>query len=153
MLRLRTLIAVCTGSIALTAGLAAADDGADVGAAAEAWITAVNAGDVANLIPLYHADETSFGGFGGLLSEGVHTEDEMSALFESGFKTDLKWRHVAVKVFGKAAVVTGYLAGSATLPGGTVVQNSWRTSMMWVHDGEAWQIVHFHASTLFLSDG
>ena len=72
----------------------------------------------------------------------------MRAAFEAGFKTDLKWRHMAVKVFGKAAVVTGYLAGSATLPGGTVVPNSWRTTVTWIHGDDAWQIVHFHASTL-----
>ena len=148
MRRMRTL-AACIGSIALTAGEVAADDVTDVRAAAEDWVAALNAGDAVALAPYYHAEETSFGGGpGDLLTEGTHTEAKMSAMFESGFKPDLQWRHLTVNVFGKAAVLTGYLAGSVTLPDGTVLQNSWRTSVMWIHQGDSWQVVHFHASTL-----
>ena len=51
-----------TYQIALTAVAAAADDKADVGAAAEEWIEALNAGDAAALVPYYHPEGTSFGG-------------------------------------------------------------------------------------------
>ena len=135
------------GSVALTSAVAA-DEAGDVKAATEGWISALNAANVSALLPYYQSEETSFGGLGDLLTEGVHTKEFMTAFFESGFKTDLQWRHLKVKVFGKAAVVTGYLAGAVTLPGGTVLEDSWRTSVMWVQEEGSWKIVHFHASYL-----
>ena len=134
-------------SVTLTSAVAA-DEVEDVKAATENWLSALNAGDVTALLPYYHSEETSFGGLGDLLTEGIHTKEFMTAFFESGFKTDLQWRHMKVKVFGKAAVVTGYLTGTVTLPGGTVLPDSWRSSVMWVQQEGEWKIVHFHASEL-----
>ncbi len=142
----RIIQSLVLSSILLTSSVA--DETDNVTAATQAWFAALNAQDVATLVPYYHAEETSFGGLGDLLTEGFHTEEAMAALFAAGFKTDLQWRHMKVQVFGDAAVVTGYLAGAATLPGGEVVADTWRTSVMWVRDEGAWKVVHFHASPL-----
>ena len=135
------------GSVALTSAVAA-DEADDVKAATEAWLSDLNAQNVTAYVAYYHPEETSYGGLGDLLTEGIHTKEFMTVFFEAGFKTDLQWRHLKVKVFGKAAIVTGYLAGAVTLPGGKGLEDSWRTSVMWVQEEGKWKIVHFHASEL-----
>ena len=147
MTRLMIQISLLIGCVALS-GPGAAEEVDDVRAATEGWISDLNTQNVTALVAHYHPDETSYGGFGELLAEGVHTEGNMTAFFESGFKTDLQWRHLQVKVFGKAAVVTGYLVGAVTLPGDKALEDSWRTSVMWVQKEGEWKIVHFHASEL-----
>ena len=44
--------------------------------------------------------------------------------------------------------VAGKPCSAVTLPGGTVIEDSWRTSVMWVQEEGNWKIVHFHASEL-----
>ena len=147
MTRWKIQLTLLVGSFVLTSAVVA-DEIKDVKAATESWISALNAMNMPVLLPHYHSEETSFGGLGDLLAESIHTEAYMMALFDSGFKTDLQWRHMKVKVFGKSAIVTGYLTGAVTLPGGNVLQDSWRTSLMWFQEAGKWKIVHFHASFL-----
>ena len=145
MLRWTILFVLLVGSFAST-GSAVADDAADVRKAVETWMSALQAADVPGLAKSYHPRETSFDGVGGLLSEGAHTEASLEAVYEAGFKAELQWKHLEVKVFDKASVVTGYLVGNVNLPGRGMLRDVWRTSVMLVSAGNRWQIVHFHAS-------
>lgn len=125
-----------------------ADEAEDVMAVAESWLAEANAADATAIVPRYHPAETSFGPRGDLLTESIHTMEYTAAVFESGFRTALQWRHAKAQVFGNSAVVTGYLAGTITFPNGNVAADTWRTSLMWVREDSAWKLVHFHASSL-----
>ena len=73
----------------------------------------------------------------------------MTALYEAGFRTDLRRRHLSAKVVGNTGVATGYLTGAVTMRGGAKpVEDTWRTSIVWVRVDSGWKIIHFHASGL-----
>ena len=139
--------ALFVGVLALS-GVTHASDVDDVKAAAEGWLSDANAQRAKSLVARYHPEETSYGGFGELLSEGVHTVDMMTAFYEAGFKTNLQWRHLDATVVENTGVSTGYLTGSVTMPGGKLVENTWRTSIVWIREAGTWKLVHFHASVL-----
>ncbi len=148
MIRRMIQLALCMGGLALTTTAGAADVD-DVKSATEGWLTDANTQNVASFVARYHPEETSYGGFGELLSDGAHTMEAMTGFYEAGFRTDLQWRHLDAKVIGNTGIATGYLTGAVTMPGEKKpVKDTWRTSVVWVRDGEAWKIVHFHASEL-----
>lgn len=72
--------ALFVGVLALS-GVTHASDVDDVKAAAEGWLSDANAQRAKSLVARYHPEETSYGGFGELLSEGVHTVDVMTAFY------------------------------------------------------------------------
>jgi len=131
--------------------VAIADDMDDVKAAVRGHFAALNAGDV-NAYIQYYSSETSVFAGGGLLGR-VHSLEErrndFQAQVDAGEKRNLQLQHMEVKVYGNAAVVTGYLTGTNTAPDGTVTQTRERRTGVLIKQGGQWKEVHRHASPLF----
>jgi len=148
MKRLITALIVLTASLILTS-TATADDAADVKAAVLKLTEALNSGD-AEAIPEYLSVDSGFSYRGRLFSrwEGDVTVAWYKSLFDAGVKWNWSWRHLDVKVYGNAAVVTGYQEGNYTHSSGTIVQGTKRVSEFWIKQGGKWKRVHRHVSQL-----
>ena len=112
---------------------------------------ALNAGDVNAFIPYYPSESSVFAG-GGLLERFDSLEErrnDFQAGVDAGLKLNLQLQHMEVKVYGNAAVVTGYLTGTNTAPDGTVTQTRERRTGVLIKQGGQWKEVHRHASPLF----
>jgi len=124
----------------LTTG-AMADDVDDVKAAVQKYITALNTGDVNAYVQSRTPEYSAFGG-GGLV-ERYHSLEEQRSRFQgninSGVQFNLQIRHLDVRVYDNAAIVTGY-----TVAGNTANQ---RTSV-WIKQGGQWKQAHRHTSPL-----
>ena len=146
MKRVIAVAMVLVGSLVLSSK-AAADDADDVKAAVlksnEAW----NSGDVDVMAQYLHPRRSLFNYRGRLLnkSEGFD-KDALKAAFEAGLKVNRTWRHLDVKVYGNAAVVTGYHVGRTTRPDGSYIQGARRVSEFWTKQNGQWKRVHRHAS-------
>jgi ketosteroid isomerase-like protein len=66
----------------------------------------------------------------------------------SGFKFNFELRHLEVKVYGDAAVVTGYVMGTVTSPEGTTEQFTTRRTAVLIKQGGEWKEAHAHSSPL-----
>ncbi len=137
------------GMFLTTAALA--DDVDDVKAAVQGHFAALKAGDV-NAFIRYYASETSVFAGGGLL-ERFHSLEERRNDFQAGVdageKRNLQLQHMEVKVYGNAAVVTGYLMGTSTAADGTVTQSRQQRTEVLIKQGGQWKAVHNHRSPLF----
>ncbi len=131
--------------------VAIADDVDDVKAAHMSLFAAVNAGDVNAYIQYYPSETSRFAG-GGLLAR-VHSLEErrndFQAQVDAGEKRNLQLQHMEVKVYGNAAVVTGYLMGTSTAADGTVTQSRQQRTEVLIKQGGQWKAVHNHRSLLF----
>ena len=125
--------------------VAEADDAADVKAAVLEFLAAMNAGDANAWGQKVHSGFSIFYYDGELLSEGFD-RDGLKAAIAAGLKFNWEIRHLGVKVYGNAAVVTGYNVGTLTLPDGTSQEGSRRFSEVWIKTGSQWKQVHRHAS-------
>lgn len=141
MKRLIAILMVLVGGMVLTT-IASADDVAD---AVLELLAAMNAGDVHAWTQKTHPERSIFFYGGELLSEGFD-KNSLKAALDAGLKFDCVIRHLGVKVYGNAAVVTGYNVGTLTLPDGTSQQGSRRFSEVWIKTGGQWKQVHRHAS-------
>ncbi len=130
---------------------ALADDVDDVKAAVQGHFAALNAGDV-NAYIQYYSSETSVFAGGGLLGR-VHSLEErrngFQAQVDAGERRNLHLQHMEVKVYGNAAVVTGYLMGTSTAADGTVTQSRQQRTEVLIKQGGQWKAVHNHRSPLF----
>ncbi len=131
--------------------VAMADDVDDVKAAVQSYFDAINSGNGAAVarhrIPEYRV----FAG-GGLINRSSSTaqqRDDFQALADAGRKLNLRIQHMDVRVYGNAAVVTGYLMGTDTAPDGTVSQSRQQRTGVWIKQGGQWKEVHRHAARLF----
>ena len=110
-----------------------------------------NAGDAKAHIAHHMPYLTAFGGGGSLLNVR-HTREEqvkrLQATFDAGTKFNLEIRHLDVKVYGKAAVVTGYVIGTVTNPDGTTQQTRARRTAVLIKEGNDWKEVHNHISPI-----
>ena len=148
MKRLIALLIVLVGGFALTA-VAAADDAADIEAAQRAHFAAYNASD-ADAVAQYVLQERSrFVGDGSLLTVGFD-KNELKAAFDAGVKFNRQFRHLDVKVYGNAAVVTGYWTGTINLLDGIIIKGPVRHSAVWIKQGGQWKEAHTHQSPLRL---
>ena len=147
MKALTTLLVV--GMFLMPAALA--DDVDDVKAAVLGHFAALNAGDVDAFIQYYPSESSTFAG-GGLLGR-VHSLEERRNDFQAGVdagqKLNLQLQHMEVKVYGNAAVVTGYLMGTSTAADGTVTQSRQQRTEVLIKQGGQWKAVHNHRSSLF----
>ena len=147
MKALTTLLVV--GMFLMPAALA--DDADDVKAAVQGHFAALNAGDV-NAYIQYYSSETSVFAGGGLLGR-VHSLEERRNDFQAGVdageRRNLQLQHIEVKVYGNAAVVTGYLMGTSTAADGTVTQSRQQRTEVLIKQGGQWKAVHNHRSSLF----
>ncbi len=93
--------------------VAMADDVDDVKAAVRGHFVALNAGDVNAFIPYYPSESSVFAG--GRLLGRFHSLEERRDGFQAGVdagrKLNLQLQHMEVKVYGNAAVFTGYFDG------------------------------------------
>ncbi len=140
MKALTTLLVV--GMFLMPAALA--DDVDDVKAAVQKYITALHTGDVNAYVQSRTPEYSAFGG-GGLV-EKYHSLEEQRSRFQgmvdSGVEFNFQIRHLDVKVYGDAAIVTGY-----SVEGNTANQ---RTEV-WIKQGGQWKQAHKHASPLNLA--
>jgi ketosteroid isomerase-like protein len=69
------------------------------------------------------------------------------AFFRSGRMKFLRYEtsEVGVRVYSNTAVVTGRLRRSRERAG-QVVEDDWRFTKVYVHTGDAWRVVAYHAS-------
>ena len=133
----------------LTAG-ALADDADDVKAAVQRYFTALNAGDANAFIQSRMPVHSVFAG-GGLLERLGSLEEQKNnfqARVEAGEKLNLQVRHLDVRVYGNAALVTGYVMGTVTSPDGTIDQVRDQHTSVWVKQGGQWRRAHRHTSPL-----
>ena len=106
--------------ILIVPNVGAAQDADEVKAVTLEHIALLNAGDAAAHIQHHLPGASSFDD--GVWEEGISLEDQIANLqagFDAGFKVDITVRDLKVKVYGDAAVVTGYLDGTLTSPDGT----------------------------------
>ncbi len=134
--------------------VAMADDVDDVKAAAERYFNALNAGDVGAYIQSRMPEYSLF--VDGALLSRFHSLTEQKNSFQAsvdaGFKRNYQLRHLEVKVYGNAAVVTGYNVGTRTRPGSTTEQVRERRTSVWIKQGGQWKQVHRHQSPLRLPE-
>jgi len=131
--------------------VAMADDVDDVKAAVESYFDAINSGNAAAMVQRRMPEYSVFAG-GGLISRSHSLEEQRNnfqATVDAGQKRNLQVRHIEVKIYGNAAVVTGYLTGTNTTPDGTVNQLRQQRTGVWIKQGGQWKEVHRHSSQLF----
>ena len=145
MKRLTAIIMILVGGVVLTT-VAYADDKADVKAAQAALAAAWNAGD-ADAVAQYRLPESSgFFAGGGLLDK--FDKNKIKAAFDSGLKLNIQYRHIDVKVYDNAAVVTGYETGMVTFADGTTIKGPRRLSSVWIKQKGRWKQAHVHISMI-----
>jgi hypothetical protein len=125
---------------------AVADDADDVKAAQLAVMAALNEGDVEahglRLLP----EVSGFYDGGGLLTTEPWRGKKLKAAFDAGLKFDIQLRHLDVKVYVNAAVVTGYETGVVIWPDGTTLKGPRRFSALWIKQAGQWKQAHVHIS-------
>ena len=130
--------------------VAMADDVDDVKAAVLSYFAALNTGDADAYIQSRMPEYSAFDG-GGLLSRNhslAEQKNGLQASVDAGFKRNYQLRHLEVRVYGNAAVVTGYNVGTRTPPGATTEQVREQRTEVWIKQGATWKQVHRHASPL-----
>ncbi len=152
MKRLICILMVVIGSMFLTT-IATADDVDDVKAAVQAFYEALNSSAVDGFTKfILPGGSGNFPRAGGLLVLGGITVEDIKnttqAQFDAGLKFELQIHHVDAKVYGNAAVATYYTTGPTTYPNGTVLQGTFRGSLMWIKQSGQWKIAHIHISRL-----
>ena len=147
MKTLTTLLVI--GMFATAVGMA--DDVDDVKAAVESYLDAINSGNGAAVARQRIPEYSIFGG-GGLIERSSSSEqqiEDFQAGVDAGVKRDYRIQHMDIRVYGNAAVVTGYLTGTRTAPDGTVIQQRQQRTGVWIKQGGQWKEVHRHGSQLF----
>jgi len=101
----------------------------------------------------HHTPEYSgFNRGGALLVVNTSLEEQRrarQAIFNA-IKINLQPRNVEVKVYGKTAVVTPYLVGSANPPNGDPQRWTDRRTGVWIKQEGTWKEVHMHHSPIRL---
>lgn len=112
-----------------------------------AFLAALNQGNVATLMQLNQPGGNSF-----YIDNDLLFPDPDQAAWEGAFAAGLKYnlqpRHEETRVFGQCAVVTGYLTGTVTNPGGSILSGTWRSTSIWVQTDGNWRNQHIHLSPL-----
>lgn len=121
---------------------------AEVESAVEATLDALSDGRYEEF--LSHFAPTARGFFldgGALLATGFSAY-QLNLAAEAGAGIDIELDDLDSKVHGDAAVSVAYLEGSVTLPGGVVIDGTWRYSETRVLSDGAWKVVQFHMSPM-----
>ncbi len=147
MKRLTAVLMVFVPSMVLTS-VAAAQDVEAIKAAQLAHFAAFNAGDADAVAQYVLPERSHFQGISGeFLVEGFD-KNSLKASFDAGLTFNRQLRHLEVKVYGDAAVVTGYWTGTISFPDGTTGQGPMRHSAVWIKKGGQWKLAHRHNSPL-----
>ncbi len=145
MKALTTLLVV--GMFATT--VAMADDVDDVKAAVQGYFAALSAGDWNALSRYRMPEHSSFGPGRGLLVSEHSLEEQRNSFqadYDAGQRLNLQVRHLDVRVYGNAAIVTGYVVGTTTTTDGSTLQSGDQRSGMWIKQGGQWREAHRHNS-------
>ena len=131
-------------SFIVVVGEAKAGDEEEVMAKLNSWYTVLAAGDIDALEISPH---TRFNLNGGLLGVGGFAQIK-AWLATSGVKINIQGHHGDVKVYGDAAVYTGYESVNITSPNGEERQETNRVTVVWAKQKDDWRAVHVHVSSL-----
>lgn len=148
MKRYMNIISLLVFGLFLT-NVSVAGDVEDVKKATIEHFATQNAGDAKAHINHHMPDNTAFGPGGGLLNVNRTREEQVKALqatLDAGTKFNLEITHLDAKIYGNAAVVTGYLVGTVTNPDGTTQQTMARRTAVLIKKGNEWKEVHAHIS-------
>ena len=148
-------ITMIFGLVVILTTVAKAGDVEDIKKATLEHFVTFNAGNAAAHIEHHLRGHTGYGPDGGLLEENESLEEEKKSLqadFDAGLKFDLQIKHLDVKVYGNAAVVTGYLVGTVTNTDGTTDQVRDRRTAVLIKKGKKWKEVHAHISPIMTAE-
>jgi ketosteroid isomerase-like protein len=136
--------------MALTLGLAgpgSAQDArvAEVRTSLEETLAAWKGGDFQTFAAFYHPAARGFFLDGGPRLRGFQVAT-LEAAWDAGFRTELELRDVEIAFHGDVAVVSAYLTGTLTLPGGGSLPGSWRYTETRVPADGDWKVLQYHFS-------
>ncbi len=106
--------------------------------AARVATVAYCAGDTDAFLPYIHPQRTTFGPDGGRLAGGP-------GMGAGTVQAQGEWEDLQATVYGDVAVSTGYLVGTWTVGGGSR-EGRWRETIVWLRQGQSWQVAHLHVS-------
>jgi len=118
---------------------------AEVSAAVSATLAAWADGEYETFVGFYHPDARGFFLDGGALMQGF-SAPVLQAMAQAGFEANVQVRDLDVKMYGSMAVSVAYVEGALTLPGGLVLEGTWRYSETRVETDDGWKVVQFHMS-------
>lgn len=135
-------------SIGLSVQMAAADPKEDVADAGQKWATAFAENSPDAMLPFYAKDAVLWG----TLSPTVRSDPAaIKAYFVGAFqalpKATVKFGDQLIRVYGDAAINTGYYTFSYSKDGETKSIPA-RYSLTYVKDGNDWKIVDHHSSAV-----
>ena len=118
-----------------------ADDVEDVKAAMQSYFDAINSGNGAAMARHRIPEYSSFlrGGLLDRSSSITQQGDDTQAMTDAGWKRDYRIQHMEVRVYGNAAVVTGYMTGTMTAPDGSVTQLRLQRTGVMTKQGGQWR--------------
>lgn len=119
---------------------------AEVEGAVNATLAAWSSGDYQAFVDQYHPDARGFFLDGGPLLAGGFDVQVLQAAADAGFAASVEVRDLDVQVHGSSSVAVAYLVGSLTLPGGFVMEGTWRYSETRVSTAQGWKVIQFHVS-------
>ena len=112
--------------------------------AARVATAAYCAGDTAAFLPYIHPQRTTFGPDGGRLA-AFDAEALRAGMAAGTVQAQVEWQDLQATVYGDAAVSTGYLLGTWTI-GDSTREGTWRETIVWLRQGQGWQVAHLHVS-------
>jgi len=131
------------------ANVCMAGDVEDIIKTTKAHFATQNAGDAKAHMAHHMPNSSAFAPNGGLLIVNETREEQvkgMQATFDAGLKFNLSLTHLDVNVYGKTAVVTGYVVGVVTDSDGESQQVMTRRTAVVIKEGNEWKEVHTHSS-------
>ncbi len=140
------VVLVLTAGVSMQTAMAGPQE--DVAAAANKWATVFAENNPDTILGLYAKDAVLWG----TLSPSVRSEPTaLKAYFVGAFqalpKATVKFGDQLVRVYGNAAINTGYYTFSYTKDGETKSIPA-RYSFTYVKDGNEWKIVDHHSSAV-----
>ncbi len=125
---------------------------ADVEVAVSETLAAWKAGNFASFASFYHPDTRGFFLDGGFLLRGFNVA-ALQAAYNAGFRADFELRDLDVKLLDDVALSVAYLDGTLSLPGGDLIEGTWRYSETRVLSEGTWKVVQYHFSEQSPPDG
>ena len=95
------------------------------------------AGTLASLQPSLAVDEEKF--------DPTSLEALRAGMGAGTVQAQVEWEDLQATVYGDVAVSTGYLVGTWTVGGGSR-EGRWRETIVWLRQGQSWQVAHLHVS-------
>jgi|LGVF01.1.fsa_nt_gb ketosteroid isomerase-like protein len=128
--------------------MVAADDADNLKRSVQALHDALNNGDADKVVKYFLPDARQFPRTGKCLMPFFTNTQQLKSLFDAGLKYQVKIRNLDAKAYGDSAVTTCYTSGVTSYPDGTVLEGTFRVSVMWIRHANQWKIAHGHISRL-----